>query len=221
MKISLTCIIFALSGWLAFSQTDIIEMRSRNASLKKYERMSDRKNNDHVPSNFGMAPMPEVRTAVLDSVKVLSDSTAVVYTSNYCTRGRRHFPELSLTINVDSNGHELNEPIRQYPNPRVGSLWQPGADTVLNHPIFTKRHALDSIKDVIDRDYNFNLPSDSITFIGFDNGQGFSNENSVKRTKHRRKQRKNGFGWELMFMILTPIICLIGISRLTAAFHRG
>ena len=73
---------------------------------------------------------------------------------------------------------------------------------------------MDSVKNVIDRDYNFNLPSDSIAFIGFDNGQGFSNENAVQPTRHKRRQRKNGFGWELIFMIVTPIAFLFGMSKL-------
>ena len=210
MNIFLTITLLTVSAF-SFAQTDIIEMRSRNASLKKYERVSKIKMGDHLASNFGMAPMPEVKTAVLDSVKVLSDSTAVIYTSNYCTRGYRPF---HADLYVDSNGRELNEPIRNYPNPRVGHLWMPGADTVVNHPIFTQRHSLDSVKNVIDRDYNFNLPSDSITFIGFDNGQGFSNKNSVKPTTHKRKRKKNNFGWELIFMIVTPIAFLLAMSRL-------
>lgn len=189
-------------------------MRSRNTSLKKYERVSNIKNSDHISSNFGMAPMPEVRTAVLDSIKVLSDSTAVVYTSNYCTRG--YNPVLNVEFYIDSNGvtQQIENPTRVYPNPRVGSLWQPGSDTVLNHPIFTQRHSLDSVKNVIDRDYNFNLPSDSITFIGFDNAQIHSNCNGVQSRKDKRKRKKNSFGWELIFMILTPIGFLFGMNRL-------
>lgn len=214
VKILLTNIVIFCS-YLSFAQTDIIEMKSRNASLKKYERISKIKSNDHIPSNFGMAPMPEVRTAVLDSIKVISDSTSVVYTSNYCTR--RYIEELRLeSIGFDSLGRELNEPVRRYSNPRVGQLWQPGADTVLNHPIFTQRHSLDSIKEVIDRDYNFNLPSDSITFIGFDNGKAVSNKDEVHPTKHKRKRKKNSFGWELIFMIVTPIGFLLGMNRLTS-----
>lgn len=194
----------------SFGQTDIIELRSRNASLKSYKKSTELTRYDHVASNFGMAPEPLVKTAVLDSIKALTDSTAVVYTSEYCARGYRLEYE---PIFVDSFGRELNEPKRVYGNPRRGQFWQPGADTVVNHPIFTKRHSLDSVKDVIDRDYNFNLPSDSITFIGFDNGMPIQNEDSVKPVKHKR-QKKNGFGWELLFMILSPIVFLLGMNTL-------
>jgi len=205
-----TILVFTLLTITActFAQTDIIEMKSRNRSLKKYDRMSI-STNDHVSSNFGMAPDPLVKTAVLDSIKSLTDSTAVVYTSEYCTRGYHLEYE---SIYIDSLGRELNEPRRVYGNPRLGQFWQPGADTVVNHPIFTRRHSLDSVKRVIDRDYNFNLPSDSVTFIGFDNG--FSNADPVQPVKHRRKNKMNGFGWELLFMIVTPIAFLFGMSRL-------
>lgn len=211
MKTLITIVLTTISIF-SFAQTDIIEMRSRNASLKKYNRTLENKSCDHVASNFGMAPLPKVRTAVLDSVKVLSDSTAVVYTSNYCMRGIRTLEPLNW---YDSTGRELNEPIRIYSNPRVGHLWQPGADTVLNHPIFTQRHSLDSVKNVIDRDYNFNLPSDSIEFIGFDNTQVNSNENAVQPVKHKRKKKKNSFGWELIFMLVTPILFMLAVNRLT------
>ena len=140
---------------LSFSQTDIIVLRSRNTSLKKYERVIESKSVDHVASNFGMMPpdhnlkrieLDEMSLAVLDFVKCLSDEVAIMYTSSYCTR----FP---------------------LPTPRVGTKWQAGADTVFNHPLFSKRHSLDSVKTVLDRDYIFNLPSDPSKFIGFDNNQ--------------------------------------------------
>ena len=154
MKTLLTFAVLA-STTFTFAQTDIIEMRSRGRSLNKYERFDSyrisKSTNDHVNSNFGMAPEPLVQTAVLDSIKALDDNTAIVYTSEYCTYG--YYPVESQFIYVDEQGRELNEPKRVYGNPRVGHLWQPGADTVRNHPIFTRRHSLDSIKAVIDRDY--------------------------------------------------------------------
>lgn len=199
----------------SFAQTDIIEMRSRNVSLKNYELVSI-ESNDHISSNFGMLVNPEVRTAVLDSVKAVSDSVAVMYTSNYCTRDYPMQMEPQFYVDSAGNIQELDPSKRTYPNPRVGSLWQPGADTVFYHPLFSHTHSLDSIKEELDSRYYFNLPSDSITFIGFDNGQGFFNEDSVQPTKHKRKRKKNSFGWELIFMIVTPIVFLLGMTKLRA-----
>lgn len=195
---------------VSFSQTDIIDLRSRSASLKSYKKATDMSKFDHVSSNFGMAPMPEVRTAVLDSVKALSDTVAVMYTSNYCSRSFRQEPLFYL----DSNGeqHSLQSPSKVRPNPRVGHLWQPGVDTVFFHPLFSRRHSLDSVKRVIDDQYYFNLPSDSIRFIGFDNSQQISNKDAVYPVKNRR-EKKNGIGWELMFMILSPLVLFLGMSR--------
>ena len=211
MKIAL---IIALSfiPVLSFAQTDIIEMRSRNASLKKYERMTKAESVDHIASNFGMAPLPEVRNAVLDSVKILSDSVAVMYTSNYCTYRQQLI--LDMVSYIDSNGNlrPIENPVRTYPNLREGRLWQPGADTVVNHPLFIHRHSLDSVKHVIDNSYHFNLPSDSIEFIGFDNAQSQSNVAPVLPVKHNRR-KENSFGWELIFMLVTPILFMLGMSR--------
>lgn len=209
MKTLLTLTLTVIS-LISFSQTDIIEMRSRNAFLKKYERTSKSNSFDHVASNFGMSPTREVRNAVLDSVKVLSDSVAIMYTSNYCSRVSRFEP---LIINPsDTNQQQKEKLARTYPNPRVGYLWQPGADTVVNHPLFIHRHSLDSVKQVIDNSYHFNLPSDSIEFIGFDNAQSQSNADSVLPVKQNRR-KKNSFGWELIFMLVTPIVFMLGISR--------
>ena len=206
-----------LISFLSFAQTDIIEMRSRNASLKNYERSSSIKNGDHVASNYGMLRNPEVRTAVLDSVKAISDSVAVMYTSNYCSDRYFGAVDMDLQIYTDSNGNQQikENPIRTYPNPRVGSLWQPGADTVMYHPLFSQRHSLDSIKQQLDQNYYFNLPADSIEFIGFDNTSAFSNKDSVQPVKQKRNKKKNSFGWELIFMLVTPILFMLVINKLT------
>lgn len=193
-----TLLTFALASFtiLSFSQTDIIELRSRNTSLKKYERAIEYKSVDHVASNFGMMPpdrnlkrieLDEMSLAVLDSVKCISDEVAIMYTSNYCTK----FP---------------------VPTPRVGTKWQAGADTVFNHPLFSKRHSLDSVKTVLDRDYIFNFPSDSTKFIGFDNNQEKIKEDVVLPVKHK-DEKKNSFGWELLFMLITPALFAFSFGR--------
>ena len=93
-------------------------------------------------SNFGMAPDPTVYTAKLDSVIYIGDSTAVMVTSNYCSNPRRN---------------------------KTG-LWRAGRDTVHKHYLFSKRHALDSIKQVLTLQFYFKNNMDSTIFIGYDNG---------------------------------------------------
>ena len=165
-------------------------MRSRNASLKKYAvaRANER---DDVTSNFGMAPPDHtwnvqdfqlVSSAVLDSVKWISDDLAVMYTSNYC----------STDFVVE---------------PRAGAKWLPGIDTVFNHPLFRHSHALDSVKMVLDRDYYFRLPADSVKFIGFDNGTPIETEKSIDLPPNKEEEiRKSSIGWPLLFMLFGPLI---------------
>lgn len=85
-------------------------------------------------SNFGHAPQREVKTAQLDSVIFISDSVAIMVTSEYCTR-------------TDRSG---NKPVD---DPK---LWKAGQEKVYNHPLFSKKHSLDSIKTVLKEQYNFN-----------------------------------------------------------------
>jgi hypothetical protein len=208
MKTLLTIAITIVSIF-SFAQTDIIEMRSRNASLKKYERTSILNNSDHVASNFGAAPTVRVFNAVLDSVKCVSDSIAIMYTSNYCWDA----PRTREIAEEELNRQNGQGPEQRYVEQGIGELWQPGTDTVVNHPLFSNRHSLDSVKQVIDNDYYFNLPSDSIEFIGFDNGQGQATQQSIEPIQLKNK-KKNSIGWELLFMIITPILFLFGMSKL-------
>lgn len=182
-------------GFCALGQTDIIEMRSRNASLKKYAhaRSSD---GDHVSSNFGILYEPTIQTAVLDSVKCISDTKIVMYTSDCSSIAHPIYRSTESGI-VYQDGYNY-------------SGWQPGADTVENHPLFSHRHSLDSVKMVLDRDYYFRLPADSVKFIGFDNGQ--STADPIHPVKHNR-QKKNSIGWELMFLILTPVFFAFTMGR--------
>lgn len=199
MKILVTLTLTTISI-LSFAQTDIIEMRSRNTSLKKYERISK---GDHVVSNFGMIAMEEVKNAVLDSVTAISDTVAIMYTSVYCTGIYRVVGDYYGQRDLDKTN---------YISPRVGELWQPGADTVVNHPLFSHIHSLDSVKEVLDKDYHFKLPSDSIEFIGYDNVTSSTDEEIVMPAKVKNV-KKNSFGWELIFIIVTPILFLLFMSK--------
>lgn len=190
MKNSILLVV-CLSSVQSFAQTDIIELRSRSRALKNYERFSNSKRSDHISSNFGVLPLSETMghvefieptNAVLDSVKIISDNAVVMYTSRSCLR----IPT------------ELNSDIP----------WRPGADTILDHPLFRYRHKLDSVKMVLDRDYYFSLPADSVKFIGFDNGEvNLQEVEEINDTKMKRskKHRKSSIGWALLFLIIGPI----------------
>lgn len=205
---SIFLFVLLLSSINTFSQTDIIELRSRNASLKYYKRISHRTDADHISSNFGAAPTQLVQTAVLDSVKYLSDKKVVMFTSNYCLRVPRTRSTSSPSTTQPSQKFQHNP------------MWQPGADTIENHPLFRHHHSLDSVKMVLDRDYNFNLPSDSIRFIGFDNTNGAVNneqnqqEIQVIPSNQQQKQNRSPFGWILLFTILGPLVGVLVLVQI-------
>lgn len=188
-------------------------MRSRNASVKNYHRTS-RVDLDHVPSNFGMQRDPMVRNAVLDSVKCISDSVAIMYTSYYCS-SQDYSPSIAFTY--DDEGKST----RTYSNPRVGSKWEPGVLRVYNHPLFRHQHSLDSVKEVLDRDYYFNLPADSIKFIGFDNVKEQVKEDTAAPVKMKRKKNTSDGGLELILLLLIPfcfaaILLKLSLTKLSA-----
>lgn len=131
----------------AGAQTKKIAWRSHQGSANGFSVSLDNISEDD-GSNFGVAPTPEVKTASLDSVIFVSDSVAVMVTSEYCERWMR-----------SENG-------------RV-DLWRAGKDTVHNHPLFSKRHSLDSIMEVLHKQYYFRNKKKTV-FMGYDNDKSCS-----------------------------------------------
>ncbi len=97
-------------------------------------------------SDFGVAPIRSVKNAELDSVIFISDSVAIMVTSEYC-----RFDDL----HDNRSGPE--------------NLWKAGSKKVYNHPLFSKQHSLDSIKSVIRQQYHFRNSVEKIVFVGYDN----------------------------------------------------
>ncbi len=124
------------------AQTKLIAHKSHSGNISTFSIVLENELFDTDNSNFGMAPEPTVTIAKLDSVIYLSDTAAVMITSYYCENVKR----------------------------KRTSLWNAGRDTVYHHGLFTKKHALDSIKNVLKRQYHFKNPVDSVKFIGYDNG---------------------------------------------------
>lgn len=136
-KISLVLILLAFFTAEIKAQTMLISFKSHSGNAG-YFNISPF---DEGTSNYGEAPRRFITNAVLDSVKFVSDSVAVMFTGMYCSE--------------------------QYSSGR--SLWKAGKDTVYNHPLFSKQHALDSIKRVLKQQYYFKQRTDSTKFIGYDN----------------------------------------------------
>ena len=134
---------FILCSILLSAQTKIIAHKSHSGSDADFYYLfnNDAPELDH--SNFGMAPERDVKESRLDSVIFIGDSVAVMVTSLYCTR--------------------------RYYDDSKAKLWKAGKDTVFAHPLFSKQHALDSIKRELRKRYNFRNNIDSVKFINYDN----------------------------------------------------
>lgn len=175
--ILLTCTSFSS----AFSQTKLLFHKSHSGTAFSYAASLSSN-----PSNFGMAPTRRVESAALDSVVFLSDTSAIMITSNYCEY-RGYYAEPSSP-------------------PRSSSLWKPGRDTVYNHPLFSHRHSLDSIRAVLATQYNFRNAIDSTAFIGYDNA-GRREETLPVRLKQRPSKQNDLY----LVLVFVSVFLLFGL----------
>jgi hypothetical protein len=165
LKIYLFALILLITTESLLAQTKLIAHKSHSGTRATFGsfRLAD-------GLGLGAAPYRNIKTALLDSVIYISDSVAIMVTSNYCTRVSPDYRA--------SNDYTMEERMH---NARI---WEAGRDTVYNHPLFSKQHQLDTIKAILDRDYNFNNGADKVKFIGYDNG---------KPLKKVIKKKKSGF----------------------------
>jgi hypothetical protein len=112
------CLSFALlCSTFLFAQTKLIAHKSHSGSDRNFRIAYDAGFFDMDNSNFGMAPERTVRTASLDSLILISDTLAVMVTSEYCKR--------PISRKKDAT-----------------TKWREGRDTVRNHPLFSKRYSI-------------------------------------------------------------------------------
>lgn len=137
---------------IVFAQTKLIAFKSHSGNMENFKNAYEENLFDLPNDNFGAAPEPIIEEAALDSLIYLNDTAVIMVTSNYCIR-------------------EFSKKYR---------AWRPGRDTVFNHPLFCKKHSLDSIKEVLKTSYNFANSIDTVKFIGYDN---------LKKVKSKRKQK--------------------------------
>lgn len=125
------------------AQTKKIAFKSHSGSAENFAIALENDLFDMEGSDFGQAPDREIKTAQLDSVIFVSDSVTLLVTSEYCS--------MRYTPKDDAR------------------LWRAGREIALFHPLFSRKHSLDSIKMVIKEQYNFKNPVEKTIFIGFDN----------------------------------------------------
>jgi hypothetical protein len=167
-NISIIAILFFSMS--TFAQTKLIAHKSHSGSNATFSKALKSVLFDKGDSNLGMAPNPNIKYAVLDSVIIISDSQAVMVTSEYC-KGPRYTKR-------DENPIE----------------WKAGSDTVLHHPLFKKEHKLDSVREVVQSKYWFK-PTADIVFVGFDEQMKDSlveKEMIKESTNEKNQKKKNG-----------------------------
>lgn len=172
-----------------FSQTKLIAHKRHSGTDFHYALSNN--TSDIKDSNFGGIPTRRVKNAQLDSVIFIDDEKAVMITSEFCK-------EEFYSKSKDSI-----------------SFWSAGKDTVYNHMLFSKKHKLDSIKQVLKTQYHFKNDIDKVVFIGYDNGK--------KVTKKKKKEfvppiivntkNKNNFNKPIFLYAVT-----ISLSFLFALF---
>lgn len=152
-------LLFFIGGGL-FSQTKKIFHRSHSGKESRFKIILLSNLPDLEGSNFGQAPNRIVKSAKLDSVIFVSPEKAILVTSNYCQK--RHEP-----------GEEAK-------------LWKAGREEANNHPLFSRQHALDSIKREL-KNYNFQNDLNSVVFVGYDNV--YPKIKNVPKTKTKTKSK--------------------------------
>lgn len=149
MKYSLLVLLWLVTGFSVAAQTKKIAHKSHSGSNENFSIALSEELFDIGESNFGHAPNPMVKNAILDSVIFVSDTMAILVTSEYCTRSMRPV-----------NGSKPS-----------GTLWRAGREKAPNHPLFSRCHSLDSIKTVLKQQYHFKNLMDSVVFVGYDNNK--------------------------------------------------
>ena len=147
----ITLIALCLIFSVGQAQTKLIAFKSHAGSMHLFNKVLKDNSMDISLHNLGMAPRPRIKLASLDSVIYLTDSTSIMVTSNYCSY------DSSLTYS---------------------EFWKPGKDTVLDHPLFSEKHALDSIKTNLKTAYHFANDIDSVVFVGYDNKEDAEEDDS-------------------------------------------
>ncbi|MBP6432789.1 MAG: hypothetical protein KA319_13575 [Ferruginibacter sp.] len=143
----------------ANGQTKKIAFKSHSGNMANFETTFSNNLFDMENSNFGVAPVREIIDAQLDSVIFICDTAAIMVTSQYCRKRDR-------VTRVEQKQ----------------TLWSAGKDYVYHHPLFSRKHSLDSIKQVLQLQYYFKNPISKVVFIGYDNGEDTCGYNPISKT---------------------------------------
>ena len=161
MKNYIPFVLLLISNF-GFSQTKLIAHKSHSGSDATFASAVENNLFDISESNFGVIQKEDriERNSNLDSVIYVSNDKIIMVTSKSATVTGKMSPKSIRSLGI----------------------WKNGRDTVANHNLFKRNHALDSIKNVLKKEYNFINDIDKVIFVGFDN---------KKEIKAKRKRKKS------------------------------
>ncbi len=127
-------------------------------------------------SNLGVAPERFVTNSKLDSVIIIDDKKSVMVTSLFCKNTR--------------NGNT--------------EKWKAGRDTVYNHAIFSSEN-IDSVKNVLKKDYYFQNDIDSTIFLKYDSKTKKYKPISIKKAIKSAEIKNSKSMEEMMYLLVVSI----------------
>ncbi len=128
----------------SFAQTKAIAFKSHSGTMTNFDIALSNALFDTDASNFGTPPVNK-NSYRLVSVTYLSKSKVVLVKKTFTRKWGQ--PEDSARFTGVKS------------------------DTLYNNPLFSQRHSLDSIKEVLKISGEYNTPVNEITFIGYDNNK--------------------------------------------------
>ena len=149
-------------GQFGFSQTKLIAHKSHSGSDATFASAVENNLFDISESNFGNTPEMRLENrSNLDSVIYVSNDKIIFVTSstNSCSAERRPINQLHLRI------------------------WENGRHIAANHILFKRNHSLDSIKEILKTQYNFQNDVEKVVFIGYDNNKEVHKKVASKKRK--------------------------------------
>ncbi len=154
-----------LISYSSFGQTKIIAHKSHSGNSITFSKLLNSKATSLASSNYGVAPEPNVKTARLDSLIYVSKEISIMVTSEECSNRNG---ENAITKEWNYALQDWNKAL-SVSKDKKSSVWKAGRDTLYNHPLFSRNESLDSIKNVIRKNYFFRNEVSEIVFVGYSN----------------------------------------------------
>ena len=152
--------LFTFASISLVAQTKEIAFKSHSGNMKNFNVALENDFFGMEKSDFGL-PAP-VKTYSLDSVIYISEAMSVVVKKIY--------------------SREYNEPIDSV---RFLGVYK---DTVYNDPLFSKKHSLDSIRNVLKNTGFYNNRINKVVFIGYDNKKTKTGKKAQNSNEDKPKQ---------------------------------